>query len=247
MPSGNGAAVVSIDWPGRQLGHEGPAAVRVELGEHVVEQQRRAPGRSAPDQLVDAQPQGQGQAALLPLRGVGPGLAALEHQDEFVAVRADRVHAPPQVVVPAGRERVEEVALPAALGRAGDQGRRSLRRPGGCRRRHQGLEIRHQPFPGRHEHLAGVGQALVPHVERGRHVLAHPAARLTQQGGPLAQHPVAIVRRPRPFGIEQGQRVVEQVAPALGAAADEGQVLGEKIVHGTAARQILARRGPPCG
>ena len=83
---------------GRQLGHQGPAPGRVELGEHVVEEQRRHQGGPGADQLVDAQAQGQRQAALLALGGVGPGLPALDRQAQVVAVRAHGVDAPAQVV-----------------------------------------------------------------------------------------------------------------------------------------------------
>ena len=80
---------------------------------------------------------------------------------------------------------------------------------------HERIEVGHQPFAGGHEHLAGVGQPLVPDVEGRRDLLAGPAARLPEQRGPLAQDPVGLVRRPRPFGVEHGQRVVEDLAPAL--------------------------------
>ena len=50
------------------------------------------------DQLVDPDAQGQGQAALLALGGVGPGLAPVQGQQEIVAVGPHRVDAPPEVV-----------------------------------------------------------------------------------------------------------------------------------------------------
>ena len=68
------------------------------------------------------------------------------------------------------------------------------------------------------------------------HVRTGPPARLAQQRGALAQDPLGLVGRPRALGVEQRQRVVEQVAPPLGAAADEREVLG---------REDRARSGGP--
>ena len=51
---------------------------------------------------VHRQAQGEGQGALLPLRGLGPGVSAVERQDQVVTVRPDGGD-PAAEVVGAGR------------------------------------------------------------------------------------------------------------------------------------------------
>ena len=98
IPSGRGAAVVRIDWPA------GSSATRARLragssSENTSSSSRvGTSGGPGPDQLVDAEAQRQGQAALLALRGVRPGLPPVDRQQQVVAVRAHGVDAPPQVV-----------------------------------------------------------------------------------------------------------------------------------------------------
>ena len=100
--------------PGRELGHQGPAAGRVELGEDIVEEEGGYQPGPRHHQLVYPDPQGQGQAALLALGGMGPGLPPFEGQHEIVAVGPDGVDAPAQVVGPVRRQRIEQLAGPTA-------------------------------------------------------------------------------------------------------------------------------------
>ena len=65
------------------------------------------------DELVDRDAQRQGQAPLLPLGGVGPGLPPFEGQQEVVPVGPHGVDPPPEVVVAVRGQRVEEFAGPA--------------------------------------------------------------------------------------------------------------------------------------
>ena len=60
---------------------------------------------------MDPETQGQHEAALLALGGVGPCLATLDRQTKVVAVGAHGVDAPAQVVGPAGGERIEQLAV----------------------------------------------------------------------------------------------------------------------------------------
>ena len=60
----------------REPGQQGPRPERVELGEHVVEQEHRCGAQALGGQLVGGQLQGQGQGTLLPLGGVGPARQA---------------------------------------------------------------------------------------------------------------------------------------------------------------------------
>jgi hypothetical protein len=80
------------------------APIRVELGEHVVEQQHRRGGGSPRHHLVGGQPQGQREGPLLALGGVGAGREPVEAEVEIVAVGADGGHTAAQVVAPRGRQ-----------------------------------------------------------------------------------------------------------------------------------------------
>ena len=110
IPSGSGAAVVRIDWPA------GSSATRARLRAGSSSEKTSSSSRvgmsgvRARTSLVHAQAQGQGQAALLALRGVGPGLPPVDLEEEVVPVGPHRVDAPAQVVLagtrpgrPAGR------------------------------------------------------------------------------------------------------------------------------------------------
>ena len=156
----------------------------------------------------------------------------------------DRVDAPAQVVGPAGPERIDQVARPGTLiGLLDQRGCRTVRSGQAVvASRHQRLEIGDQALPRLDEHLAGVGQALVPDVERRGHLLVDATAGLPQQGRPLAQHPIGLVGGPGPFGVEQGERVVEQVASALRRATDDRQVLRREDGARDRRREVLAGR-----
>ncbi len=234
IPGGRGDAVVRIDWPAgssatrarlrtgsssentsssRRVGATG---VRARTSSWIARRRARARQRCSPcDAWVRAS---RPSRTMTRSSRCGP----------------DRVDAAPQVVGPRCLERVEEVALPAALvvlldhGVAGPAGQSAV---GAADERG---ELEHQALARRDEHLARVGQALVPHVERRGHVRAGAPARLAQQRGALAQHTLGLVRRPRAFRVEQGQRVVEQVAASPRPAADQHEVVG---------REDRARRG----
>ena len=159
----------------------------------------------------------------------------------------DGVEAAPQVVGPGGRQGVEQVPVPAPL--VALFHRRRAGRPGqaAVRGADESLELARQSLARRHEHLAGVRQSLVPHLEGRRHVRGGAPTRLAQQGGALAQDPVGLVRRPRAFGVQQRKRVVEQIAPAARAAADQREVVGREDRARRGRRQRLAARSRPCG
>ena len=70
--------MVSSGLAGRQVGEQRVAAVGVELGEHVVEQQDRRRAGAVGDQPVGGQAQGQRQRALLALGRVGAGRQAAD-------------------------------------------------------------------------------------------------------------------------------------------------------------------------
>ena len=90
----------------RQVTDQRRAAVRVQLGEHVVEeQQRRLAGRVG-DQAVGGELQRQCQAALLALGGVRAGREPVEHDAELVAVRTDERDRPGEVRVAPRHQRL---------------------------------------------------------------------------------------------------------------------------------------------
>ena len=64
----------------------------------------RSPDRSVTSWWT-AEPQGQGQAALLALGGLEPGVPPVEPSRQVVAVGPDRGHRPPEVVGPRGPTR----------------------------------------------------------------------------------------------------------------------------------------------
>ena len=225
----------------RQLGHQGPAPRRVELGEHVVEQQRRhqrgpgaAPARGRPRRRARARQRCSPWDAWV--RASRPSIA----RQQVVTVRPDRVDAPAQVVGAAGGQRVEQVAVPAPFVPLLHEVASALAGQAAVGGGHQGLQVGGQPLPGRHQDFAGVGEPLVPHVEGCHDVRAAPPTGLAQQRGPLAQDAIGLVCRAGPLGVEQRQRVVEQVPPALGATADDGEVLGREDRAGRGSGQLLA-------
>jgi len=77
---------------------QGPAAVRIEFGEHVVEQEMGAAPRPLGGQTVHRQSQGQGEAALLALGSLDPGVSPAECEFEVVSMGPDRAHGTAQVV-----------------------------------------------------------------------------------------------------------------------------------------------------
>jgi hypothetical protein len=93
--------------------HQGPATGRVELGEHVIEEQDGGEVGPRNHELVHPDPQGQRQAALLALRGVRAGLPSVEGQHEIVPMWPHRVHAPPQVVRPVATSASSRLPRPA--------------------------------------------------------------------------------------------------------------------------------------
>ena len=134
-PFGQGGGRGQDGLPGRQLGHQRPAPGRVELGEDVVEQEGRDEGRPVPDEPVHAQAQGQSEAALFALRRVGPGLPAVDLEEQVVTVGPDGVDSPAQVVPPGGVEGVEQVPSQLRTYRCTVRSRVPAARPGGCRPR----------------------------------------------------------------------------------------------------------------
>ena len=118
-PGGRPPAAVSRVWPGGRLLEQRPAATRVELGEHVVEQQHRGGAGRLGDDLVGGQPQGQRQRPLLALRGVGAGRQPADGQVEVVAVGPDQAHPATQLVAPGvGQRRRQPLLAPGrAVGR----------------------------------------------------------------------------------------------------------------------------------
>ncbi len=105
---------------------------------------------------------------------------------------------------------------------------------------HQGRQVGHQVLPGGDQDLAGVAEALVPHIEGGQHLGRGPPSGLSEQRGALAQDPLGLLGRPGAFGIEHRQRVVEQGTATPGAARDDGQVLGREDRAGHGPRQVPA-------
>jgi hypothetical protein len=85
---------------GREVGQEGVAAVGVELGEDVVEQQHGGRARHVRDHVVGRQAQGQGQRPLLALGRVRAGRQPADGQVDVVAVRAYQGHASLELVPP---------------------------------------------------------------------------------------------------------------------------------------------------
>ena len=105
------------------------------------------------------------------------------------------------------------------------------------------VQCPHQAFSCRHKNLSGVRQPLVPHVERARHVGAHPSARLAQERRSLAQDPFDVVCRPRPFGVEETKCVVEKFSTDLRSATHDGQVLGGEDGARSGSRQVFSGVG----
>ena len=97
----------------RQVGDppdEMRAAVRVELGEDVVEQQERRPPVERGQEVELGQLEGQDRGPLLAARGEAREVASVELEDEVVAVRPDERRAVPDLLVgglgEAARQRV---------------------------------------------------------------------------------------------------------------------------------------------
>ena len=109
-----GTAVVRIDWPGGSSATS--ARLRAGSSSEKTSSSRRVGVSGGPrrDQLVDPDAQGQGQAPLLALRGVGAGLAAVD-------ARSRSSRCGPTVLTPrrrssvrCGLERRSRSPLPAA-------------------------------------------------------------------------------------------------------------------------------------
>ena len=115
IPSGRGAAVVRTDWPGGQFRHQGAAAGRVELGEHIVEEKGRGQARSATTSWWTPMRSARARQRCSPWEACVRASPPFEGQQEVVAVGPHGVDAPSQVVSLRCRgQRVEEVAGPAA-------------------------------------------------------------------------------------------------------------------------------------
>ena len=245
-----GTAVVRSDWPGGQLGHQGPAARRVELGEDVVEQQDRGERRPAlGDQLVDRRCAGPGPGTVArpARRGCGPRGPSMAKQ-ELVAVRPDRVDPPPEVVRPVGLERRQQIPLPAAPVGLGDHD--PAARPGQAPvgRGHVLLQRGGQALPGGRPGSSRRRPAVGP-TRRGwrpRRRSARPPAwrnRAARWRRTLSTSSAARA----PSGSTSGQRVVEQLAPAARPAADQGEVLGGEDGARSGVGQVARGRTPSGG
>jgi hypothetical protein len=87
---------------------EGASPIRVELGEHVVEQEHRWAADALAHQAVCGESQRQRQAALLALRGVRARRHRPQRDLEVVPVRSHRAHGAAHVVGAGRGERVGE-------------------------------------------------------------------------------------------------------------------------------------------
>ena len=131
-PSGTSAATAAVtstcSAPATSVG-ELLAALGVELGEHVVEDQDRVVAVGA-QQVVRRQPQRERERPRLPVDCVAlhrqPGVAGAERQHQVVAVRADQRDAAVELVVAAPLELGQQRPRPArARSRAGRRSRRA--------------------------------------------------------------------------------------------------------------------------
>ncbi len=241
IPSGSGAAVVRIDWPAGSSATRarlragsssentssrssvGTSGVRARTSSCTPRRSARARQRCSPCEAW--------------VRASRPSIC--EH--EVVAVGPHGVHAPPQVVRAAGRQRVEQVARPSS-GRSAGAPAHALARPG-------------QAAVGRRRPGARGRPPAARAPPRGP-CRRRPAAGPTRRGSPstssLARPPdwrsrAARWRRTRsvssaaraPSGSSTRQGVVEQVAPAPRPAADDGQVLGGEDRAGRGGGQLL--------
>ncbi len=122
--AGTAAVTMHLLGAGHQAGQPVPAA-RVQLGEHVVQDQHRVLAVRA-QQFVGGQPQGQRQRPGLAVAGVPAGGQLPDPQLELVAVRPDQAHPAFQLLragllqrLPHGRLQVSGLLLAVRLGRPG--------------------------------------------------------------------------------------------------------------------------------
>ena len=94
IPSGHRRAVVSSVWLAGRCATRAAARRRVELAEHVVEEQHRLGADDVGDDPVPASRSAERERALLALRRVRARVEPVEHGTPVVAVRADERDAP---------------------------------------------------------------------------------------------------------------------------------------------------------
>ena len=114
---------------------------------------------------------------------MGPGLPSVDFEEEVITVWPDGIDAPSQVVLTGHGQGVQQVAGPAALVPLRHDN--AVPRPGQVPvgGGHERVEVGHEPFAGGDEHLPGVGQSLVPDIERRGDLRPGPTPGLPEQRG----------------------------------------------------------------
>ncbi len=150
-------------------------------------------------------------------------------------MRPYRVDAPTQVVPTRSCQRIEKVAVPAALVALHDDNPASRAGQVPVGGGHERVEGGHEPFACGHQHFPSVGQPLVPHVEGCRDFDSGPAPRLPEQRGALTQDPVRLVGGPRSSASSTASASSRTSRRPFGPPLMMTRSSGEKMVHGAAA------------
>ncbi len=239
MPSGNGVAVVKMDWP------VGSSATRARLraGSSSENTSSRSSvgtrGVLARTSSCTPRRSARARQRCSPCEAWVRASRPSIWSNEVVTVGPHRVDAPPQVVRPAGDQRVEQVSLPAPGVLLADQD--PIARSGQA-----GVDGADRLRPGRPP-----AARAPPRAPCRRRPAAGPTRRGWSRRPRCCALPTGATRRPagagrgrsRPrrgsLGVEHAQRVVEEVTTAAGSPADDGQVLGAEDRAGRGDGQFL--------